>query len=74
MSVEELEREALKLSAEERERLAMSLLSSIQGELDYEAEWAEEADRRAREIREGRVETIAADQVFRELRDRLTEP
>lgn len=71
MSVEELEREALKLSSEERERLAMALLSSIHGELEYEYEWAKEADRRAREIREGRVETIPAEQIFRELRDRL---
>ncbi len=71
MSVEELEREALKLSADERERLALSILSSLQGELEYEAEWAEEAKRRAMEIREGRVETIPADQVFREALDRL---
>lgn len=71
MSVEELEREALKLSADERERLALLLLSSIRGELEYEAEWADEADRRAREIRERHVDTIPADQVFREALDRL---
>lgn len=71
MSVEELEREALKLTAEERERLALTILSSIQGELEFEQEWAEEADRRAREIREGRVDTIPGEQVFREALDRL---
>lgn len=71
MSVEELEREALKLSADDRERLALLILSSIQGELEYEAEWAAEADRRAMEIREGRVDTIPGDQVFREALDRL---
>lgn len=71
MSVEELEREALKLSPDEREQLALSILSSIQGELDYEAEWAAEADRRAMEIREGRARTIPGDQVFREALDRL---
>lgn len=71
MSVEELEREALKLSADDRERLALMILSSLQGELEYEAEWAAEADRRAMEIREGRVDTIPGDQVFREALDRL---
>lgn len=71
MSVEELEKEALKLPVDERERLALSILSSLQGELEYEAEWAAEADRRAMEIREGRVETIPGEQVFREALDRL---
>ena len=71
MSVEELEREALKLSADDRERLALSILSSIQGELEYEAEWAAEADRHAMEMREGLVDTISGDQVFREALDRL---
>ncbi|HSH45409.1 MAG TPA: addiction module protein [Longimicrobiales bacterium] len=71
MSIEELEREALKLSADDRERLALMILSSLQGELEYEAEWAAEADRRALEIREGRVDTIPGDQVFREALDRL---
>lgn len=71
MSVEELEKEALKLPVEERERLAMSILSSLRGELKYEAEWAREAERRAREIDEGRVETIPADRVFREALDHL---
>lgn len=56
MSVDELATEALKLSAEE---------------LKYESEWAEEADRRAREIRERRVDTIPGDTVLREALDRL---
>ncbi len=71
MSVEELKREALKLPADERELLAMELLSSLRSELTYEEEWAVEADRRAMEIREGRVETIPADEVFRKALDRL---
>ncbi len=71
MSVEELKREALKLPADERELLAMELLSSLRSALKYEEEWAAEADRRAMEIREGRVETIPADEVFRKALDRL---
>jgi putative addiction module component (TIGR02574 family) len=71
VSVEELEREALKLPADEREQLAMALLTSLRSELKYEAEWAAEADRRAIEVREERVETIPADEVFGKALDRL---
>lgn len=59
------------MSADDRERLALSILSSLQGELEYEAEWAREADRLALEIRDGRVDTIPGEQVFREALDRL---
>jgi hypothetical protein len=71
MSVEELVAEALKLAPEERERLAMTLLSSVGSRLEFEAEWIEEVERRAREIDEGVVETIPGDQVIREALDRL---
>jgi hypothetical protein len=71
MSVEELVAEALKLAPEERERLAMTLLSSVGSRLEFEAEWIEEVERRAREIDEGAVETIPGDQVIREALDRL---
>lgn len=49
VSVDELKREALKLSPDERELLAMELLASLRSELKYEEEWAAEVDRRARE-------------------------
>lgn len=71
MSVEELATEALKLPPRERERLAARLLSSLESRLEFEAEWIEEVERRAREIDEGTVETIPADQVIREALDRL---
>lgn len=71
MSVDELETEALKLPPLERERLAVRLLSSLASELEFEAEWIEEIERRAREIEEGTVETIPGDQVIREALDRL---
>ena len=71
MSIDQLATEALKLSAEEREQLAMTILSSIDDELEFESEWAAEADRRAREIREGRVDTIPGDTVLGEALDRL---
>ena len=71
MSVDELETEALKLSAEDRERLAWELLSSLESELEFEAEWIEEIERRAREIDEGTADTVPGDQVLREALDRL---
>jgi putative addiction module component (TIGR02574 family) len=71
MSAEELETEALKLPADERERLAIRLLSSVESRLEFEAEWIEEVERRARELDEGAVETIPADQVIRHALDRL---
>jgi len=71
MSVEELEREALKLPPLERELLAARLLSSAESRLEFEAEWTEEVRRRARQLDEGTVETIPADQVIREALDRL---
>lgn len=71
MSIEELEAEALKLPPEQRERLAEKLLSSIGPGLEYEAEWAAEADRRVKEILDGGVEPIPAKEVFREARKRI---
>lgn len=71
MSVDKLETEALKLPPVERQRLAVRLLSSLDSGLEFEAEWIEEVERRAREIDEGTVETIPADQVIREALDRL---
>ncbi len=71
MSVEELEAEALKLPPMVRERLAARLLSSVGSRLEFEAEWIAEVERRAREIDEGTVETIPADQVIHEALDRL---
>jgi len=41
MSVEELEREALKLPPLERELLAARLRSSVESRLAFEAEWIE---------------------------------
>jgi len=65
MSVEELEREALKLPPLERQLLAARLLSSVESRLEFEAEWIEEVRRSARQLDEGTVETVPADQVIR---------
>jgi putative addiction module component (TIGR02574 family) len=71
MSIEELETAALKLTPAERELLAVRLLSSVESRLEFEAEWVEEIKRRTRELDEGTVETIPAEQVIREALDRL---
>ncbi len=71
MSLEELEAEALKLPPDQRERLAEKLLSSVDPGLQYEPEWAAEADRRVQEIREGSVQPLPADEVLGAARKRL---
>ena len=71
MSVEELEREAMKLPADERERLAVRLLSSVDRGLAFESDWAEETHRRVQQVREQRVDSVPGDDVFGEATDRL---
>lgn len=67
MNLEELAAEAMKLALEERARLASRLILSIEEPSESEVErlWLDEAERRLREFREGRVHGIPGDQVFR---------
>ena len=73
MTVDELMREALKLSAADRACMAHELLSSLESlsEVEVEQLWVEEALRRSAEIDAGLVETIPAEQVIAEARARL---
>jgi len=73
MTVAELMREALMLSARDRASMAHELLSSLESlsEAEVEQLWVEEALRRSAEIDAGLVETIPADQVVAEARARL---
>lgn len=73
--VHDLYREAADLSESERAELAGLLLESLEGEPepDVEAAWAEEIERRVRDIDEGRVETIPWEQVRAQLHARLAE-
>jgi len=73
MTVDELLREALKLSAADRASIAHELLSSLESlsEAEVEQLWVEEALRRSAEIDAGLVETIPAEQVIAEARARL---
>ncbi|MFL6200575.1 MAG: addiction module protein [Thermoanaerobaculia bacterium] len=73
MAFSDLNREAKKLSTNERIELAYSLLESIDDQEDPEHErlWIEEIERRCREIDEGKVELIPGEQVLAEIRAKL---
>lgn len=70
----ELERDALQLPAEERARLAVSLICSLEetSEDPEEVEklWLVEADRRLREIQSDSVKAIPAEEVLNRLRSK----
>lgn len=69
----ELFREASELSEAERAELAGRLLQSLHGEPDddVEAAWAEEVERRVRQIDRGEVKTIPWEEVRATLYARL---
>ena len=63
-----IEEAALTLSVEERARLAMDLIKSLDNYDDPEAEelWIREAERRYQEYREGKLQGRPADDVYRD--------
>ena len=69
---EEILRAALSLPPVERDMLADHLLASLATDEQkrIDALWAEEAERRLREIDEGKVETIDGELVMERLRAR----
>lgn len=71
-SLPEIEKDALRLSAEDRAQLAVRLLSSLEGTAESPEEieklWIAEAERRFQELRDGVVQGIPAREVFAELR------
>ena len=71
----EILKKALALPAEARAMLANRLLESLDGpdQKRIDALWAEEAERRMREIDEGKVETIDGELVMEKLRARFEE-
>ena len=58
--LEELEAEALKLTAEERAHLADRLLASLSEDADIEEAWAIEVERRVADIESGRTQLVPA--------------
>ncbi len=65
MNLKHIEDEALHLSEEERAELAQKLLLSLEEPMSGEAEggWLIEAHRRAKELDEGLVQPIPAEEV-----------
>lgn len=72
-SAHDLEARALKLSRKERARLAQRLISSLDQELEADAEelWLREAERRLSELKSGKVTGIPAEKVIRKARSTL---
>lgn len=75
-SLTEIEDDALKLPEDERARLAVRLLASLEEEAgspeEIERLWVEEAERRFEELRGGTVRGIPARDVFAALRAKLS--
>lgn len=72
-TVEDLLREAAELSEQDRAALAGILIESLEGppDLDVEAAWAAEIERRVADLDAGRVTTVPWDEVRERLRQRL---
>jgi len=71
----EIEAKIRMLSAEEKVELIRALIADLDGppDADVERAWLEEAQRRYRDIMEGKVKAAPGDQVFENLRSRLKE-
>jgi len=67
MKLNQIEAEALNLSEEERAKLAQKLLLSLDtpSEEEIAEDWLMEAQRRARELDEGIVQPVPAEEVRR---------
>lgn len=67
MSTKELLEEALKLKADEKFTIVEGLLRSLdEPDATLESIWAEEAEKRLKAYREGRLEGIPMEEVFKD--------
>jgi putative addiction module component (TIGR02574 family) len=71
--VAELEAKIRSLSLEDKTELVRALIAELDGapEADVERAWLEEAQRRYREVVEGKVQPVPGERVFENLRARL---
>ena len=69
---EQIKHEALELSIRDRAELAHLLIESIEenSEMDVSSAWDIELKKRIREIREGKVKGVPAEEVFAKLEER----
>ena len=72
-NVAEIEAKIRSLSLEDKTELIRSLIADLDGSADADVEhaWLIEAQRRHREIAEGKAKSIPAQRVFQNLRARL---
>jgi putative addiction module component (TIGR02574 family) len=69
VSLKQIEEQARALSAEERAKLAESMLESLHAPLsEIEAPWAEEIEQRVAAFDRGEIPSYAAEDVFAEAR------
>lgn len=68
MKVKEIIEEVLRLSSHDRVQLAENLIKSLDEQEDPEAEklWVDEAERRYKEYKEGKLKAKSSDLVFKE--------
>jgi putative addiction module component (TIGR02574 family) len=71
MNAEELESEALKLSYDERERLARALMLSLDSDPEVVKLWVAEAERRYEDYLEGKAEAVPGEEALRRIRTAL---
>ncbi len=71
--VEKIEEEIRSLSAAEKVELLRSLIAELDAPADADVErvWLEEAQKRHRELVEGKVKGVPGERVFENLRSRL---
>lgn len=72
-TIEDIENEIRSLSVDDRMHLLRDLIADLDGGMDKDVEkaWLEEAERRYKEVKEGNVEMIPAEEVFTRARARL---
>jgi len=72
-AIEKIEEEIRSLSAGEKVELLRSLIAELDAPADPDVEqaWLEEAQRRHRELIEGKVKGVPGERVFENLRSRL---
>jgi putative addiction module component (TIGR02574 family) len=73
LKIKEIEEEALRLTSHDRALLAEHLINSLDDTEDQEVErlWVEEAERRYKAYKEGKIKAKPAELVFKEARTKL---
>lgn len=69
--VAEIEAKIRSLTLKDKTELIRTLIAELDGPADVERAWLEEAQRRYREVVEGKVQPVPGERVFANLRARL---